>query len=181
MATLHEQPYPGDWEFHPGEDFSEYRRRIDVLFASTPTNQVIRFPWADGHAYYYVYSETPLTLQHIPYGDAWHVHDATIRGLRLSDIKKMILAEQALHSFFGDRNTVAVSNATPTDCQAHETISSPDDRIDSVARDALDAFWSVVARSFPEINTGDLGPEKVKVMEDTARDVIRSWLATNQQ
>jgi acetoacetate decarboxylase len=53
-------------------------------------NTVIQIPHADGFACYLVVSESPLVLQHVPYGDAWHAPAAHIRGLRKKDIEGMI-------------------------------------------------------------------------------------------
>jgi len=45
---------------------------------------------ADGYALYRVESTKPLTLVHLPHGDAYRVHPATIRGLTLNDLKLQI-------------------------------------------------------------------------------------------
>ncbi len=100
MATLHKSSYPGDWEYQAGEDFNEYRRRVDALFVAIPAGRVIKFPVADGYAFYYVHSEKPLVLQHIPYGDARRADAATIRGLRLADVQRMVKTEKALRAMF---------------------------------------------------------------------------------
>ncbi len=97
MATLHKDPYPGDWEYRAGED---YAKRVDGLFDKIPADRVIRFSVADGYAFYYVRSEKPLVLQHIPYGDTWHVSAITIRGLRLADVKQMVEADKAVRTLF---------------------------------------------------------------------------------
>jgi len=51
------------------------------------TGKVVTFPFADGFAYYFIKSERPLILQHIPYGDAYQIPAAHLRGLRLEDIQ----------------------------------------------------------------------------------------------
>jgi hypothetical protein len=51
---------------------------------------VVKFPVADGYALYYVSSARPLTLQHIPAGDAYTVHPAMIRGLTKKDILDLV-------------------------------------------------------------------------------------------
>ena len=61
---------------------------------------LIYFPWADGHAIYKVASTKPLKLMHIPYGDAWQVHYATIRGLRLADVENMVHRNRAFKKIF---------------------------------------------------------------------------------
>jgi len=91
MAKLHPDPYPGDWRYKSGDDLTDYNTRTDRLFREIPPHRVISFPHADGYAFYFVYSEKPLVLQHIPYGDAWRIDPAYIRGLRLVDIRKHIV------------------------------------------------------------------------------------------
>jgi hypothetical protein len=54
------------------------------------SEDLIGIPAADGFAWYRVVSESPLTLQHVPYGDAWHAPAAHIRGLRKTDVQDMI-------------------------------------------------------------------------------------------
>lgn len=91
MAKLDTTPYPGNWGFNPGsESLDEYSKRIDKLFADIPDDKVISFPFADGFAMYFVKSMRPLVLQHIPYGDAWQIPYAHIRGLRLADVELML-------------------------------------------------------------------------------------------
>jgi len=46
---------------------------------------LLAFPVADGYAHYRVSKASPLTLQHVPYGDAWRIPAAHIRGLRKVD------------------------------------------------------------------------------------------------
>jgi hypothetical protein len=100
MATLHSQPYPGNWQWAEGEDFDLYDKRIDALFAAIPEDRIIRFGVADGHACYYVRSFRPLVLQHIPYMDAWQVPYAMIRGLRLADVEAQIERASRLDKLF---------------------------------------------------------------------------------
>lgn len=45
------------------------------------TGVILQFPAGDGHAYYIVSKQKPLTLQHIPYADAWHALGVTIKGV----------------------------------------------------------------------------------------------------
>ncbi len=56
---------------------------------------MIMIPFADGFAYYIVVSMSPLKLQHVPYGDAWHAPAAHIRGLRKADVEAMISRQKA--------------------------------------------------------------------------------------
>lgn len=52
-----------------------------------PTGALLRFPWADGYALYLVASVRPLVLRHVPYGDAWQIPQAHVRGLTLADVR----------------------------------------------------------------------------------------------
>lgn len=103
MATLAKTSYPGDWEFKRSEDFKVHIERIDALYAAIPSDKIIQFPMADGYACYFVKSEKPLVLQHIPYGDAYQIDYATIRGLRLADVKARLNQVAALRKLFGSR------------------------------------------------------------------------------
>lgn len=90
MAKQHSKPYPGNWEYHTREDWNAYSERVDKLFSNIPRDRIVSFPVGDGNALYYLFSEQPLVLQHIPYGDAYRVDPALIRGLRLTDIKRRV-------------------------------------------------------------------------------------------
>lgn len=50
--------------------------------------RLMYFGVADGHATYLVVKERPLTLQHVPYGDAWHIPGAHVRGIRVADVRQ---------------------------------------------------------------------------------------------
>ena len=96
MAVLSAKPAPGNWV-----DFSKYdessSEKADKSFEdlqkisdSLPEGKVVGYifsePHADGYALYLVTKDRPLTLAHIPHGDAWELPDAHIRGLQRSDI-----------------------------------------------------------------------------------------------
>lgn len=57
----------------------------------TPNNDLVgmvwRYPVADGCAQYVVMDTKPLSLIHLPLGDAWHIPDIVRRGLTVSDLK----------------------------------------------------------------------------------------------
>lgn len=73
--------------------FAELEHNSDRLIAKGITEGAIwKTQIADGYAYYLVVKSAPLTLQWIPYGDAWQAPAPLIRGLRLSDV-------QAQHNF----------------------------------------------------------------------------------
>ena len=85
-------------------------RLIDASIA-LPDGQieggVIRFSVADGHAFYYVTSESPLILQHIPFLDAYEIDAATIRGLNREDVVELIRQERSLRSLLAPRKPPA--------------------------------------------------------------------------
>jgi hypothetical protein len=83
MAKLLSTPYP----FPRYErDFESYRKMADEALNAIPKGKLISFPVADGYAYYFVVSLSPLVLQHIDYMDGYEISPAYIRGLRKSDI-----------------------------------------------------------------------------------------------
>jgi len=61
---------------------------------------ILSWPVADGKAFYTVIREKPLTLQHIPYGDAWRVDPILIRGLRRDDVLRKLEAETRFQEIF---------------------------------------------------------------------------------
>ena len=65
-----------------------------------PRDRVWKTPVADGHAYYYVRSETPLVFLHIPYCDRWQAHPALLRGLTLDDVRHQIQLERRIEDLF---------------------------------------------------------------------------------
>lgn len=90
-----------EFEQQQGEDYADYMERVDKLVAGlleasdkVPMDEVagrvLQFPVADGHAFYLVTQDKPLTLQHIPYRDAWEADGALIRGLTLDDARRRL-------------------------------------------------------------------------------------------
>lgn len=99
MATIAKftKKQAGEWSPAEGESWSSFSARTDLLFkkllsesAALPEGELVgavaAFQYADGYAYYQVASTSPLKLRHIPVGDAWHIGEPTIRGLRLADV-----------------------------------------------------------------------------------------------
>lgn len=91
-----------EWQQLPNESFEDYCKRTEQMYESlekksaeaVAKNQAVGFiihiPIADGYARYLVVKERPLTLVHIPFGDAWRAPEAHIRGLRLIDVKSLM-------------------------------------------------------------------------------------------
>jgi hypothetical protein len=101
MAKLLSSAYPG-FKRKPNESFDVCMKRESALLdeinqrslaaakAGKAVGTLLRFPMADGYALYVVTSEKPLTLQHVPFGDAWQAAAATIRGVTMSDVQAQI-------------------------------------------------------------------------------------------
>ncbi|MCL4682393.1 MAG: hypothetical protein KJZ92_14125 [Rhodocyclaceae bacterium] len=119
MATLVATPkaIAEALEWRKGEDYTTYDKRSGEAFAklqaendALPEGEVvgalIQFPRADGYATYRVASKKPLKLQHIPHGDAWHADPATIRGLRLEEVQRMVAGRRRLRDMFASRRQV---------------------------------------------------------------------------
>ena len=111
MAQLDKNPAPGDFSYRPDEPFdvyynrtsAEYKKLTDVSDNLKPgeiVGAILQFPAADSYALYRVSKERPLTVQHIPFGDAWQVDAALIRGLRRVDIERKIEQNRRLRSLF---------------------------------------------------------------------------------
>jgi len=89
------------WQQREDEDWRSYYDRMDEeLQRLTDEGVIVKFPYADGFAFYQIVSEKPLKLKHIPCGDAWELDYSHIRGLRLPDIKARLKQEQALKKLF---------------------------------------------------------------------------------
>ncbi|MFQ5412625.1 MAG: hypothetical protein ACE5EC_10010 [Phycisphaerae bacterium] len=62
---------------------------------------LMSFPIADGAAVYRVSKESPLTLEHVPYADAWQIPHAHIRGIRKADVLAEAKRNRAMGELFG--------------------------------------------------------------------------------
>jgi hypothetical protein len=96
MPVYSEGPRPDDFNF---DEF--YKRQTDVmkfledeshkaLEDNNPVGFLLNFPMADGYATYRVAKAKPLQLEHVPFGDAYQVSAAHIRGLNLTDVKQQM-------------------------------------------------------------------------------------------
>ena len=50
-----------------------------------------------------------------------------------------------------------------------------------LAHKALDAFWQVIVRHFPEAKFGDLSPERTIGLHYAASIAIREWIGNNAE
>ena len=110
MARLATKPVEGEWDMRDGEDHKAYSKRTDAMFKALTTaaraegsviGALMSFPIADGAAMYRVSKESPLTLEHVPYGDAWQIPPAHILGIRKADVLAQVRADRAMAKLFG--------------------------------------------------------------------------------
>jgi hypothetical protein len=111
MAKLDPTPYPLppiDYA-HFGRD-GAHEKAFDALAARSATlgegeyvGALINWQIADGYASYLVTSMRPVTLQHVPFGDAYTVHPETIRGLRKADVIEKVNQARAFRRLFSSR------------------------------------------------------------------------------
>jgi hypothetical protein len=88
LVVIDPAPHPGDWDKHDSESFEAYAARVKLLYDRIPAKHIWMFPFADGYALYRVYDETPLRLQHIPYGDAWRAPQEALAGINAVALRK---------------------------------------------------------------------------------------------
>lgn len=114
MAKLAEEPYPGfdvDWSDTSTsfqDKLNQEEEKLDELMKKQPKHDakdlkgaILRFPVADGYAIYIVTQHKPLTVQHVPAGDAWAVDNATVRGLNISDVRRQLEHAENIAELFG--------------------------------------------------------------------------------
>ena len=96
-----------DWKDIDNQPHFKEMDRLLQISQNLPEGElvgyILRFPRADGYAFYVVSNIKPLTLRHIDYGDNWRIDDAHIRGLRLQDVKSMQHSDRELAKIFGSR------------------------------------------------------------------------------
>ncbi len=106
MARLLKTPYP-----MPEIDYDNFNYKTDPHYVAfekvCAEREVVKFPRGDGYAFYLIVSKKPLVLQHIPYGDAWQIDPAHMRGLRLYDIETIQEHERTLDKLFAKKGAKA--------------------------------------------------------------------------
>ena len=83
-----------------GEAFEKLLAASEALPTGQLVGRLLRLGRGDGYAWYIITSEKPLTLQWVPYSDAWQIEGALIRGLRIADVQAMVRREQAISELF---------------------------------------------------------------------------------
>jgi hypothetical protein len=89
MAKLHAESYPMP-EYKSGVSIDEFFISSDEALNAIPANKLYHEPFADGQAYYFIVSEKPLVVQHVPYADAWQLPASRIKALTLGDVRRNI-------------------------------------------------------------------------------------------
>ena len=90
-AKIHAKAWSMTGHDKERELLDEYTRVSDhVSGKKTLVGVLIGFPHADGKALYRVVKDKPLTLEHVPYGDAWRLPAYAERGITAADIRQSI-------------------------------------------------------------------------------------------
>jgi hypothetical protein len=55
----------------------------------------------------------------------------------------------------------------------------PEKKLDDITEKARDAFWAVIAESFPEVKTGDYPPDVTLQHEEDCKYAVMWWLIFN--
>jgi len=105
-------------DFESGENFMvHHKRQTDVLDSMQKTSDAIdhtnpkadltgallRWQIADGYSFYVVTKNSPLTLAHVPYSDAWRVQPETIRGVNRSTVLSQLERRASYSKLFGKK------------------------------------------------------------------------------
>jgi hypothetical protein len=51
--------------------------------------------------------------------------------------------------------------------------------IEDAVEDGMEAFWSVVAKKFPQVKSGDFGPDETMALESAMKIAVSQWLSNN--
>jgi hypothetical protein len=164
----------------------EMQVQSDNLPEGEVVGGIISFPVADGRAIYQVVKAKPLHLAHVPFSDAWHASDITIRGLNVEDVKLMLKRSKAmprLKPMLHIPSPHAVIEALAAK-KAEEVKAAPieidvDKRFKYAVENADCAFWASIAESYPEIKSGDLGPDVVIPFTIMTEKAVAAWLTGN--
>lgn len=113
MAQVYSLPDSETWEYDATNGYGGYKKFLDEQdkrfealekdpfsvygdFLSKANDKhgvvgsIIRFGVADDCARYLVISASPLQVCHIPYMDGYHADNILLRGLNLTDVKRMV-------------------------------------------------------------------------------------------
>jgi hypothetical protein len=118
MARLSARSHP-DFERREGESFEAHLARTQValekLLAASDAlpegelqGALLKFPVADGYAWYEVVKVKPLTLRHINFCDGYQAPAPLLRGLRVADVFEQVNFARTLRAGFARRKAPAV-------------------------------------------------------------------------
>lgn len=89
------------------EAFKKLQEASDAIDFNDPKaslkGALLRWQRADGYAHYIVTADRPLTVQHVPFLDAWTVESALIRGLTRADVIAQLKREKAMKELFSKK------------------------------------------------------------------------------
>lgn len=106
MAKVYALDYEPDykdpkWLEHDDEFIRKLQEVSDqALENNSVVGYLLKFPVADGYAFYQVLSEKPLELGWAHCGDAWQADPILLRGIRISDVRKMMESDRAIRKLF---------------------------------------------------------------------------------
>jgi hypothetical protein len=83
-----------------GDFNQEYKRTTAGLDEVLKKYDTLSFPRGDGYAIYGVKRYAPLEVFHVPFGDAYCVEVALIRGLTERDVREQVRREKRMRSMF---------------------------------------------------------------------------------
>jgi hypothetical protein len=93
-----------------GESWEDFSKREEAMMEELSkksaqvdpdgdlTGALIRFQVADGYAVYVVSKHEPLTLQHVPYMDAYQANEATVRGVNKNTVRSQLMRDRAMRA-----------------------------------------------------------------------------------
>lgn len=89
-----------DWRQQEERQIEEWAIKFQDANAGDIVGETIRFHVADGYAVYMVQKQKPLTLVHVNQGDGYQIPAAHIRGLNLTEVRKMVDGERMMRELF---------------------------------------------------------------------------------
>ena len=118
MARLTKNPAPGHWsdygtcyEISPAgrrrknteqcADWEERAAKEKESLEAFDVNDVYAMPVADGAARYWIKSEQPLVLAHIPYMDAYRLMPAELRKVTMKQVEAVRYFNELIGSMAG--------------------------------------------------------------------------------
>lgn len=105
--AYNEQPEDYDFELHMAaqdEAMEKLEEASDRAMSSgSVIGFILSFQVADGYANYRVVKGSPLQLELIPYGDAYQIPVAHVRGITLADVRTQMVRKAALNKIFGKK------------------------------------------------------------------------------